>query len=113
MSRRAFTRASATALSGLRSTRLPRSGCSNGRQWQVAASPTVRSFITDSTKGRTHNNTDSEEKAPKIVRGKSKVFKDADEAVADLKSGSTILSAGFGLCGTAGELFALQLDIER
>lgn len=40
--------------------------------------------------------------APKIVRGQSKVFKNADEAVKDLKSGSTILSAGFGLCGTAG-----------
>jgi 3-oxoacid CoA-transferase len=40
--------------------------------------------------------------APKIVRGRSKVYKNADEAVADLKSGSTILSAGFGLCGTAG-----------
>lgn len=41
--------------------------------------------------------------APKIVRGQSKVFKDADAAVADLKSGSIILSAGFGLCGTAGK----------
>ncbi|TGO81767.1 hypothetical protein BPOR_1024g00020 [Botrytis porri] len=40
-------------------------------------------------------------KAPKIVRGASKVYKNADEAVADIKSGSTILSAGFGLCGTA------------
>lgn len=40
--------------------------------------------------------------APKIDRSRSKVYKDADEAVADIKSGSTILSAGFGLCGTAG-----------
>jgi 3-oxoacid CoA-transferase len=40
---------------------------------------------------------------PKIERGASKVFKNADDAVADLKSGATILSAGFGLCGTAGE----------
>lgn len=40
--------------------------------------------------------------SPKVVRGQSKVFKDADEAVADIKSGSMILSAGFGLCGTAG-----------
>ena len=31
------------------------------------------------------------------------MFKSADEAVADIKSGSTILSAGFGLCGTAGK----------
>jgi len=41
--------------------------------------------------------------APKVVRGGSKVYKNADEAVADLKSGSIVLSAGFGLCGTAGE----------
>jgi 3-oxoacid CoA-transferase len=41
--------------------------------------------------------------APKPARGTSKVFKNADEAVADIKSGSTVLSAGFGLCGTAGE----------
>jgi 3-oxoacid CoA-transferase len=39
------------------------------------------------------------------VRGESKIFKSADDAVKDLKSGSTILSAGFGLCGTAGILF--------
>ena len=42
--------------------------------------------------------------APVVVRGASKLFKDADSAVADLMSGSTVLSAGFGLCGTAGEL---------
>jgi acyl CoA:acetate/3-ketoacid CoA transferase alpha subunit len=39
------------------------------------------------------------------------VFKNADEAVADLKSGSTILSAGFGLCGTAGELKIPNISI--
>lgn len=32
-----------------------------------------------------------------------KYYESVDEAVADIKSGSTILSAGFGLCGTAGE----------
>jgi hypothetical protein len=42
--------------------------------------------------------------APLVIRGASKLFKDADSAVADLKSGSTILSSGFGLCGTAGRL---------
>lgn len=42
--------------------------------------------------------------APKIERGGSKLYKDADEAVKDVKSGSTILSSGFGLCGVAGEL---------
>jgi 3-oxoacid CoA-transferase len=40
--------------------------------------------------------------APKVERGGSKLFKDADAAVADVKSGSTILSSGFGLCGVAG-----------
>lgn len=45
--------------------------------------------------------------APQIIRGESKLFKDADAAVADLQSGSTILSAGFGLAGTAGELSPL------
>ncbi|RDL40115.1 Succinyl-CoA:3-ketoacid-coenzyme A transferase [Venustampulla echinocandica] len=39
--------------------------------------------------------------ATKIVRGASKLFKSADEAVTDIESGSTILSAGFGVCGTA------------
>lgn len=39
--------------------------------------------------------------APAKQRGQRKVFDSVDEAVADIKSGSTILSAGFGLCGTA------------
>ena len=39
--------------------------------------------------------------APRKVRGQRKVFDSVDEAVADIKSGSTVLSAGFGLCGTA------------
>ncbi|KAJ5667901.1 uncharacterized protein N7477_006471 [Penicillium maclennaniae] len=42
--------------------------------------------------------------APKIERGGSKLYKDADEAVKDVKSGSTILSSGFGLCGVAETL---------
>jgi hypothetical protein len=43
--------------------------------------------------------------APKIERGASKIYEDADEAVADIQSGAMILSAGFGLCGTAGERY--------
>ncbi|GAB1217062.1 hypothetical protein ATERTT37_006285 [Aspergillus terreus] len=43
-------------------------------------------------------------RAPKIDRAASKLYKNADEAVADLKSGSTILSSGFGLCGVAETL---------
>jgi hypothetical protein len=37
-----------------------------------------------------------------VKSSSSKVFRDADAAVADVKSGSTILSAGFGMCGVAG-----------
>ena len=39
-------------------------------------------------------------------RTASKVFRTADEAVADVQSGSTVLSAGFGLCGVAETLIA-------
>lgn len=46
----------------------------------------------------------SEGKAPAPTRGGSKLFRDADAAVADVKSGSTILSSGFGLCGVAETL---------
>ncbi|CAM1502619.1 Fc.00g073950.m01.CDS01 [Cosmosporella sp. VM-42] len=37
-------------------------------------------------------------------REQSKLFKNADAAVADIQSGSTILSSGFGLCGIADTL---------
>ncbi|TRX93551.1 hypothetical protein FHL15_005523 [Xylaria flabelliformis] len=40
----------------------------------------------------------------KTTRGGSKVFKSADEAIADVKDGDVILSAGFGLCGVAETL---------
>ena len=40
--------------------------------------------------------------APSVERGASKLYKNADQAVADIQSGSTILSSGFGLCGVAG-----------
>ncbi|KAL4959200.1 3-oxoacid CoA-transferase [Aspergillus stella-maris] len=45
-------------------------------------------------------------RAPTIDRAASKLFKDADAAVADLQSGSTILSSGFGLCGVADTLIS-------
>jgi 3-oxoacid CoA-transferase len=44
------------------------------------------------------------QRAPVIDRAKSKLYKDADEAVADIQPGSTLLSAGFGLCGVADTL---------
>ncbi|KAI1192695.1 succinyl-CoA:3-ketoacid-coenzyme A transferase subunit B [Nemania serpens] len=42
--------------------------------------------------------------APDKTRGGSKVFRSADEAIADVKDGDVILSAGFGLCGVAETL---------
>ncbi|OQV07917.1 hypothetical protein CLAIMM_12271 [Cladophialophora immunda] len=44
------------------------------------------------------------QQAPVIDRAASKVFKSADDAIADIPDGSTILSAGFGLCGVAETL---------
>ncbi|KAK0640493.1 Succinyl-CoA:3-ketoacid coenzyme A transferase 1 [Lasiodiplodia hormozganensis] len=43
-------------------------------------------------------------KAPSKNRGASKLYASADDAIADLKSGSTVLSAGFGVCGIAQTL---------
>ncbi|KAH7058667.1 succinyl-CoA:3-ketoacid-coenzyme A transferas-like protein [Macrophomina phaseolina] len=40
-------------------------------------------------------------KAPPVTRGASKLYASADDAIADLKSGSIVLSAGFGVCGIA------------
>jgi hypothetical protein len=62
---------------------------------------TTRSFIKPAE--NTPKHAQEPRLTPKTARGASKVFKSADEAVADITSGSTILSAGFGLCGTAGE----------
>lgn len=42
--------------------------------------------------------------APALERGASKIYPDADSAVADIPSGSTLLSSGFGLCGVAETL---------
>ncbi|OCL06818.1 succinyl-CoA:3-ketoacid-coenzyme A transferase [Glonium stellatum] len=43
---------------------------------------------------------------PRVERSASKLFSSADEAVADIQSGSTILSSGFGLCGVADTLIS-------
>ncbi|KAF1349142.1 succinyl-CoA:3-ketoacid-coenzyme A transferase subunit B [Delphinella strobiligena] len=57
--------------------------------------------ITGRRLGSTAAAVKSGSKAPSQSRARSKVFKDADEAVADIQSGSTLLSSGFGLCGVA------------
>ena len=61
----------------------------------------TRSFRTSTTYWR-----EVTSKAPSKIRGRSKLYASADEAVADLQSGSTVLSAGFGLCGTAETIIA-------
>ncbi|KAK4457962.1 mitochondrial succinyl-CoA:3-ketoacid coenzyme A transferase 1 [Cladorrhinum samala] len=43
---------------------------------------------------------------PEEKRGGSKLWASADEAVADIESGSVLLSAGFGLCGIASTLIS-------
>ncbi|KAH8762815.1 hypothetical protein BGZ57DRAFT_572257 [Hyaloscypha finlandica] len=69
--------------------------------------PQARHFQTTSIRLEQQANTSAKrDPAPKIIRGQSKVFKDADAAVKDLKSGAVILSAGFGLCGTAETIIA-------
>ena len=67
----------------------------------------VRPFSTSRTWQEAIHEPDN---APPIKRGGSKLFKDADEAVADIKSGSVILSAGFGLCGTAETIIHAMLN---
>ncbi|KAL4911766.1 hypothetical protein BDW62DRAFT_45735 [Aspergillus aurantiobrunneus] len=52
------------------------------------------------------NTIEQTSRAPAIDRAASKLFKSADEAVADLKSRSTILSSGFGLCGVADTIIS-------
>lgn len=67
----------------------------------TAAASSPRRLFSSSTARRS---ADPESKAPAPTRGGSKLFRDADAAVADVKSGSTILSSGFGLCGVAETL---------
>ncbi|KAL7899016.1 hypothetical protein HDV63DRAFT_78715 [Trichoderma sp. SZMC 28014] len=59
------------------------------------ASPTKRRFLSTTTIRLSQ---------AQQTRPKSKVYDTADAAVADIQSGSTILSSGFGLCGIAETL---------
>lgn len=68
------------------------------------AAVSSRRLFSSSTARRSADPSPSESKAPAPNRGGSKLFRDADAAVADVKSGSVILSSGFGLCGVAETL---------
>lgn len=63
----------------------------------------ARSFTTHVAIEQHARSTSTYSRGP---RPTNKIFKDADSAVADIKSGSTILSSGFGLCGVADTLIA-------
>ncbi|KIW32025.1 uncharacterized protein PV07_03604 [Cladophialophora immunda] len=73
------------------------------RPWIVSSRQDVRYFTSSRTRWREAASSPSadNDEQPVIDRTRSKLFKDADEAVADIRSGSMIFSAGFGLCGTA------------
>lgn len=46
----------------------------------------------------------------KVKETGGKLYASADEAVKDIQSGSLVLSAGFGLCGTAETLITAIVD---
>lgn len=79
---------------------VPRAACIT--RPSVSYSSTGRRLGSTAAAAASRSSRSEAQKAPTQDRARSKVFKDADEAVADIKSGSTILSAGFGLCGVAG-----------
>ncbi|KAI0173150.1 succinyl-CoA:3-ketoacid-coenzyme A transferase subunit B [Hypoxylon sp. FL1284] len=72
------------------------------RQYGIACSAVATSSRLANCNRRSHRFYSTE--GPAKVRGGSKVYASADEAVADLKDGDVILSAGFGLCGVAETL---------
>ncbi|KAK3689496.1 hypothetical protein B0T22DRAFT_461637 [Podospora appendiculata] len=94
------------------------SSAATSRQWTTARwtgrptpcarlSPTSR--VHNAISGaRTFSHTRNWRSAavPAVDRSASKLFASADDAVADVKSGSVILSSGFGLCGVAETLIA-------
>ncbi|GKT65440.1 coenzyme A transferase [Colletotrichum tofieldiae] len=63
--------------------------------------PRAKALGVVSCRGITTTPVRRSQKAPAVKRGGSKLYASADEAVADIKSGSTVLSSGFGLCGVA------------
>lgn len=101
-SRRAFTAATATArtttpfqaLGSLRPTKRPLAIAS------TTSSP-IRALSSQTAGGRARADSAI---GPQVSRGTSKLYKDADAAIADLTSGSTLLSAGFGVCGVPGKI---------
>lgn len=80
-----------------------------GLRCTVAARPTLQPVLS-SRCAKYSTTVEHPNLVPHVDRSASKVYKSADEAVADIKSGSTILSAGFGLCGVAGNGPPILID---
>ncbi|KAK0387858.1 hypothetical protein NLU13_4103 [Sarocladium strictum] len=72
----------------------------------VSATVTYRGALRRTPRWRGFATTTFVRSANVPTRGGSKLYRDADAAVADIQSGSTILSAGFGLCGVADTLIS-------
>ena len=68
-----------------------------------------RFFSSSRQRGLGASRSNDSTSQPLIDRTRSKIFHDADEAVADLQSGSVVLSAGFGLCGTAETIISAMV----
>ncbi|KAF1996396.1 3-oxoacid CoA-transferase [Amniculicola lignicola CBS 123094] len=82
------------------SSRIPSYRCTSTK-WRTTR---ITDHQSDVSHQRRFYSQPIERQAPKNERSASKLYKSADDAVADIKSGSTILSAGFGLSGVAETL---------
>lgn len=77
------------------------------RTYAVPATPAGFSKL-DSVPGKVEN-----VGTPPVIKDYTqggKLYPSADVAVKDIKSGSTVLSAGFGLCGTAETIIQALVD---
>ncbi|GAB1317646.1 hypothetical protein MFIFM68171_07856 [Madurella fahalii] len=68
--------------------------------------PSIIRLYVNGTRGFSHSRNWRSVAAPVAHSGDSKLWKSADDAVADIESGSVLLSSGFGLCGVASTLIA-------
>lgn len=95
--RTAAARSSLTATSLRTTNPSPSLGLTTGKSF-----PSPRLFTTTHNLLSAPNRTPNAAPAPE--RGASKLWESADAAVADIPSGITLLSSGFGLCGVAETL---------
>ncbi|KAI5253405.1 succinyl-CoA:3-ketoacid-coenzyme A transferase-like protein [Aureobasidium subglaciale] len=80
-------------------SKVPRTACFNRVNGSLA--PIGLRFGSGAAIPRKKEPIAGDAQPPAKIVGNSKIYKSAEDAVADIKSGSTILSSGFGLCGVA------------